>query len=351
MIIYLTVFNGEVLISNVMNRIYYFLLLLSICLGCSNNYNCFSDNSYLIKDIKATKPASSELFLSEVGGCFQMICIRDYLVITYTKGERLYSIYDKNKVMLNAGGVKGHAYNEFIDIMLNGQKSNEGFWVNDVNGKLLAYIDLNKTIKEGKNYTEKKISTSPRSANAYYCGDSLMIYEQETSDNFILNYINLNDNSTIKTVPLYKPTAHPFQAYFCLSKISPSNDKMVWAMQSINQVNILDLKSEKKISVSPYVAPTEFNPNNERWIYYCDAQVDSKYIYALYMNQSIDDSYNVEKGMELHVINWDGKFICKIDIKEYIVGIAIDEINNYFYGRDINDNIFKYDLNGVIESV
>lgn len=334
-----------------MYKIYYLLLCLLVCFGCSNNFNCFSENNYVIKEINVAKPVTSELFLNDVHGIFQMICIDDYLVVTYSKGDRLYSIYDKNKTMLNASGVKGHAYNEFLDLMLNGQKNNNGFWVNDVNGKLLAFIDLHKTINEGKNYTERKIQTAPRSVNNFYCGDSLMIYEQETADNFMLNYVNLSDNSTIKTVELYKPNEHPFQAYFGLSKISPSSDKMVWAMQSTNQINILDLHTEKRISVSAYNKPIEFNPNNERWVYYCDTQVDSNYIYALYMNQSADDSYSVKKNMELHILNWDGKFICKIDIKEYIVGIAIDDVNNCFYGRDINDNILRYDLSGVIENI
>lgn len=78
--------------------------------------------------------------------------------------------------------------------------------------------------------------------------------------------------------------------------------------------------------------------------YYCKLSGNDEYVYALYMNQTYEDSFAKPKEMEIHVFSWDGKLEKILKVKEYLLTIAVDDENKFLYGRDNNNNIFKYQL-------
>jgi hypothetical protein len=61
------------------------------------------------------------------------------------------------------------------------------------------------------------------------------------------------------------------------------------------------------------------------------------------MNQEYNEAYSVEKEMEIHVFDWQGKAIFKYIVPQYITAISIDEDQHCLYGLAINDeHIYKY---------
>lgn len=87
---------------------------------------------------------------------------------------------------------------------------------------------------------------------------------------------------------------------------------------------------------------TSTTSDDDMHVYYCSTCTDGNKVYALYMNQSDDDSYEVQKAMEIHVFNFDGGYIRRFSVPEYIVDIDCDEEN--LYGVDFDGNIYRYPL-------
>ena len=54
------------------------------------------------------------------------------------------------------------------------------------------------------------------------------------------------------------------------------------------------------------------------------------------------------KNLHLHVFDWDGNFIYDISLSERLRAIALDESSKTLYGVDTFDNIYKYDMSGVL---
>lgn len=49
--------------------------------------------------------------------------------------------------------------------------------------------------------------------------------------------------------------------------------------------------------------------------------------------------------MKVHVFDWNGDFIERLRINEYLCDIAVDEKGEYLYGAEIlHDHVYKYKL-------
>lgn len=60
------------------------------------------------------------------------------------------------------------------------------------------------------------------------------------------------------------------------------------------------------------------------------------------MNQSNEDSYDVAKEMEIHVFDFDGVYVGRCVVQEYIIDIDCDGEN--LYGKNLEGDIYKYTL-------
>jgi len=333
-------------------------LVFLLFVGCGNNKEAiFSEDTVLIKDFPCQKNLQVELFLEEYGVA-DLVCLKDYLLYTTVEGKgNLFYVYNYDGDSIAAFGQRGQGPNELYNCVYRGQLLEDDtcsiLWINDVSNAKLCAVDIRKSLQEGACFVRNTIRTGGFAVNSFYCNDSLLIYEAGANGNYNLVKMNPLENMKILSeTPVYNiPQPDPYGYYNSTWRLKPDGKKMVSAMSSINQVNILDVntmerKSLKMFSKRPYLDDV-IDPKTElpKHTYYCDVEVTDDYIYALYMNQPSIDSYEKEKPQEIHVFTWEGTPICQLIIPQYIIDISIDKHRGYIYGWDhINEKIYKYKI-------
>jgi hypothetical protein len=322
-----------------------FILLLS---SCGFNSDLFTENSVNVKNFKQEKRLMGTVLIDNEYGHFNIAYVEKYLVLFSTKREHFFNVYSTNGDSLGNFGIKGRGPNDLINIRWCGQSYGANMWINDVSNMRLCAIDIEQSLskKECIIHTVKK--STNYAINSFIWNDSLLICEQMKDDNFYLIKTNYNTQKTSEE-KLYKyPSPHLFSTYKSICRMKPDGSKMVFAMQSINMVNILDLENNSRKSL--IIVPPMINLNSiidentglEKRTYYADMEVTNDYIYMLYMNQEYDESYEVEKEMEIHVFDWHGNPFCKYIVTEYIIAMAVDEKNGCIYGLSQNEMIYVY---------
>ncbi len=122
-----------------------------------------------------------------------------------------------------------------------------------------------------------------------------------------------------------------------------------------DQVNIYDLNSPKKsLAISSNKNISSLVENSQTIMplkkeYYVDIREGQSKIFALYANQTRKDWATGDKPAEIHVIDWDGKPICKLTTKEKLLHFDIDKENNQLYGLTEKQEVIKYDLDQIPE--
>ena len=85
-------------------------------------------------------------------------------------------------------------------------------------------------------------------------------------------------------------------------------------------------------------------PDERQMRYYCNITASRNYVYALYMNQTYDDSYEVEKPMEIHVFDWSGRHIRTYATREYIWRISVSPDDRTLIACDMDNSVLKYSI-------
>lgn len=239
-------------------------------------------------------------------------------------------------------GKSGRAQNEYTKGMgFIKQSGLTKLYLKDVNKGSISILDINSLLTDTTNILPREIRSFPRVLNAFISNDSILIYEHEISGSYAVASQNINMGFTNWDEILYTPTDDAFNNYHSYMVFCDKKHKLVSAMRFRNQINFFDTNTKDRKSVIVNSHKEKYINNNEGHQYYCSISANENNIFALYMNQSDEDSYEVVKPMEIHVFDWNGNFISKYMVKEYIVRIAVDEKGN-IYGRDLESNIFKY---------
>lgn len=273
--------------------------------------------------------------------------IEDKILITSLDNkEAVFHLYNLEGEMIATFGNIGKAETEFTyGTMVTNQIDRSSVYVNDVNTCALKVLNLDSVIQSKHCVITKTIRTAPRTLNAFCVNDTLLMYEQETFDNYRLCSKNIAKSINYPSIDLYKSNSKPSNVY--QSKMAFNEDKgiIVAAMRNSNQVNFYGIKSGDrhaiKISRDKIPLQKEFGNGHE---FYCDITSNSRYVFALYMNQSSDDAYEKKKNMEIYVFDWDGNYIKSLETKEYINKISVDKENKWLYALDLDGNIYRYSL-------
>lgn len=324
------------------------VFLFTSCNGTERNIfltknNCIK-NEIKGDTIKAVKVLSSDTLLLSIDDI--LLFNNLILVECLEQSTFIFNIFDLCGNKISAFGKIGRAENEFSDgTGLCGQYDFKTIVVNDVNSAAIKFIDIQSSIESNQCIVSNKKPTSQRVLNASVIKDSLMVFEQETLDNYELVIRSIDNRKNDKQIELYKPTNNPFSKYRSFMKANSEKQIIALAMSRMNQVNFLSLESGQRSSCSLYQEPTYPDKNDDKkMVYYCDIAASDNFVYALYMNQTYNESYEVEKPMEIHVFTWDGCFYKKICVNESICRLSVDSNDKIMIARDINDNVYKYYL-------
>ncbi|HLW50412.1 MAG TPA: BF3164 family lipoprotein, partial [Sphingobacteriaceae bacterium] len=123
---------------------------------------------------------------------------------------------------------------------------------------------------------------------------------------------------------------------------------IVGAMLSINQLNLWNLDTDERKSViieKPYLPDQVIDIDGlENRTFFCDLEVSNDLVFALYMDQDYDISYEQPKEMTVFIFDWKLNLIKTYVVDEYIQDIAVDPIRHKLYGVCGDNIVFEYDI-------
>lgn len=370
---------------------YCLLLLLCSCFSCENNY----EDPYFIGEITVVKDAVKKtdiLYPEKIvlnGAYYGSPAAYDSLLFfcNYKQTGCFFDVFNLKDGSLAGGFVpKGQGAGEVVAIspVYQFYKENDElktllFAPNE--RKLFLWnisqsLQRNETIYDAVipyDWTLEHTSTSGRyKTSSIYNNISVMNNEEilayvparSTTIEFTASTLphyqlrTLYSNELIRNYPVFKEyiasvnSPRFFSSSDCLK---PDKSKIAQAMYFMPQINIIDLASgEVKGYRLDKSVKWPFNDKNtdilETPAYYTALQVTDQYIFALY---SEGKGSEAKRPHILHIYNWEGELIRKIDLKgEFVADMVIDPVNNLLYTsnqtypyEDCTDNIFCYDLN------
>jgi hypothetical protein len=139
--------------------------------------------------------------------------------------------------------------------------------------------------------------------------------------------------------------------YSSFDCIKPDGSKIVQGMRRLCQINIIDLTIGQvtgyriKNTCDFSIFNTDMKDIKD---YYTHIQADDNYIYALYLGEKTDHhpSAKPKEPHIVHLFDWNGNLIKKIDLDHPIHKLAIDRCNNLLYVLNaMEDRLFVCDLN------
>ena len=290
------------------------------------------------KDNIVTLRGEMMLLGDTLPGVLGIVVADKYILTVSDERTPLFTALTKNGARVADFGHKGHATSEFTTTSILKQYTEDGCIVaNDINANKLKLIDLHKTIDEKRTVVKRTIEMPPASLESWYVDSGRQIVLQQHADNFSLHQ---NGKSIKDPKKLYEPHAPAFPLYQSRLCASPNGRKVALPMMYMDKINFYDFEKDHLSSVSVYDAPA--SKDDELHVYYCSTCTDGDKVYALYMNQSNEDSYDVPKNMEIHVLDFDGVYLGRYVVQEYIIDIDCDDES--LYGLDLEGNIYKFTL-------
>jgi len=276
------------------------------------------------------------------------------IVLTSPRNEKLLNVYDVMGNPWGVFGIRGQGPNDLINCRPVGQKEIDNgeacIWINDVSNVSLKRINLSKSISEGQMIIDDAIKTYPMSLNAFKLNDSTTICESMGSNNYTMIRYDPGNMEELSRQEVYKtPAPSAFSYYKSIWRTAPEKSIIVGAMNTVNQLNLWDLETDRRKSV---VIDKPLRPGQvvdektglERRTFFCGLEVTKDFVFALYMDQDYDLSYAEPKEMTVFVFDWDLSPIASFVLDEYIRDIAVDPAQKKLYGLCEDNRIFEYDL-------
>lgn len=342
-------------------QIKYFIIIVivSFLYGCNSGKNFFSSNVKVIDDKFEISDTirGEKLPITDIYNMTSLICFDEYLLVL-TRGEsNIFTVLTFNGEIVSQFGTIGRANDELVNSQFNGQiekiEGNNCIWINDVGKARLVLIDIDKSIENGKMVIIKEMNTPPMSVYSFCVNDSILVAEQLTGNNFEILKRNILSNTSFQETLYESNSKNAFNLYKSIWCLDPHKNKIVGVMLSVNQINFYSIDDHERCSIvigEPKTDETELidaETGLERTSTFCDLEIIDSYIYALYMNQDFNESYEKAKPLDLLIFNLDGNLERVVRINDYVFDIAISSNGEYLYGRTPNDEIYRYRLTDI----
>lgn len=230
----------------------------------------------------------------------------------------------------------------------------------------LALLNLNETLKENKTVYKKKynFTDSDRSAlfaacNAvFYLEDSILLLTKAPErsgrmddGNTYFELYNYDENSILKRfyatdLPFISQAFELYKGSVALKK---DRTKIASFMRFMPMFAVTDIETGSSKQYFPFGKPNDIKEYIETpGYYYWGVCVTDDRIIALYkggvdpMELSSDTLTSY-----LHIFNWGGSLLHKIEIEDNIKCISFDEMTGMIYAVMMNDEIKRYDIDTI----
>lgn len=332
-----------------------------LCLSCKENKNPYVNGNTIIYDVEDVPEyaLSTERHMTHDVLMGRMSVVEDYMLLCNIYAEdSIFTVYNLDmEKPLASFGFKGQGPNDFASIVLNGQNGTDNgdvyVWVNDVNAVKMKRVNISKSLKENNVVVDKAISTVPMVWESFYVSDSLLVMKNYRGDVFYMEQYNPVSNNLTSSAPMYisKPEGIVFTIFNTSDIYDEKDGRYISAMSSMNQINFTDIKTNETFAVCVGDVTTPENVWDEslddvKMSYYYDLEQNDKYVFALYVNKSLEELDSEEFDgcpVSVHVFDKEGKFVAVLKMQEYLTQIGLDKYGR-IYGADDNNNIYRYKL-------
>lgn len=234
----------------------------------------------------------------------------------------------------------------------------------------LAILDLQKTLSKNETIYEKKYSFVDEECSSLFAACNAVFYIGE--DIFLLTkapersgrmedgntYFELYDYNKNEIIRRFYATDLPFisqafELYKGSLTLSGDRKKIVSFMRFMPMFSITDIATGCSKQFFPFGKEEKI----EKYIempghYYWSVCTTDNRIIALYKGGVEPQKLN-DDGLNsyLHVFDWEGRLLYKIEIEDNIKCISLDGQNGILYAVLMNDNIKKYQVKDFICSI
>lgn len=361
--------------------IFYSMLILSIFISCDKN----GDSTYFKGEIrnfevgKKSKNVTLEV-VSLNGANFGWLSVYDSLMIFRNPklADSFFNVFNVDTgEEIGTFVKKGGGPDELADCHKIFNFFEEGgdlktLLLGAYEEKLLIW-NITQSIKQGATiidnifpYTAEKENKGAFYSYLFYQGNNAILAKVQSvslkGGNAILPFYQhrtIDTNELSKNLTIYKKLVKNDTPSNTIQSFSASNDarkpdgtKVVQAMLYLPQLNILNVKTEQvfgsRMKDGLDFSVFEDGADVEK-IYYIGVQTDDNYIYALYWGKEIWELRETPYVNTIHVFDWDGNFVQKIETDRGLKDMWIDTVRNRLYLTcPMVDDVFYLELNGLL---
>lgn len=349
--------------------IFFIFCIVVVSCKIETNNELINNKTIEICSFPLTKELKGEKIDIEILGLHEITVADTFLIgFDYRGRDNFMHVYSTNTLdYLGSLIKKGRGPNEILTLTYVGQYDIDNLgchlWISDNAIFNKTYkLNVTKSLKEKSTVFDTCLvfKNCPFSYR-YKLNDSIFAgFVFGNTSNVDFFHYNINKCKVNSSVKMYKkdfPNAKYADIYKSLSmQISSDNKYFVVSSSRLNKIHIFPNDFSKALSLSvseinysiKEMLKREYEEQN---LTYGDIAVSEDYIFVIYLNKSLND-LNKEgnsSGKELHVFRWTGEPVMKINILEDIRKICIDEKHKYVYANTVNEEIYRYDLNGVLK--
>lgn len=301
---------------------------------------------------------------SSIGG--SNLLLTDHSIIVANRGNLQknhlfyqYSLETKEYMnkFIEWGTKKGMTYSP----MSVGINSNE-IWAHDLTLNKVLSFPLEKLNENNDDLESIKEFAIPGFAYSTRMLDGNMLMLSGFPHNpYLLEVLNLISGEPVKQIGSFIPPNNSLPlntwkaAYESFLFVKPDETKAILAGRYTDNLKIFDLKTDTFISIS---GPENFDPiihplNNPKTDFYSISFTDNtrfafiggyvtdNLIYLLFSGKTMDQP-NFNLSDEIHVFDWNGIPLKKINLNTFIKSIAVSQGDSILYAIDpINSFIYK----------
>jgi hypothetical protein len=366
-------------------RIYFCLIFLFFLVGCREKIldkDIFTGTIQTFNDIEKVEylSATEETVLD--GPFYGIPAVYDSLMIFYNSklpGYLCHIFNLKNGKELGSFCAKGQGPEEAIAFSPKNHlfiENNElKTWIHAPIEEKIFKWNISESIKQGKTIYDTIVPFLWREENnnVHYLyvfrldGDTIMASLQTECLTFDCDDVSvpsyqkrvLPSNQKIRDIKIYERTINNTKAsivpvsFFCtVDCIKPDGTKIVECMYNLCQINIIDTETgivtgyrmDKTPDYSLFATKMRGSQT-----YYINVQADDNFIYAVYSGErrpfKADGTEKPYIPSLIHVFDWNGILVKKIQLDHPIYELALDPVNQLLYVWNMDDEkVYKYDL-------
>lgn len=355
------------------------LILIFICflISCKRNPDILVEVNELDFKNKTADIIHGKIVIPDLRGAEEFLFFDSLILAFTTDPSGQLQIFSGNTYEhLGSFCSQGRARNEFIRAL---PTTNQIFY-NDQNHVVLLLMDSPNIIKE-VDITESLIEGHTVVLSSREClrfNKGVVIYLDNNLNyrfEFVRNKYEANEEKT--NVPssytLIEPSGKKKKIKIFSSKMDivseksevmpysgtlykhPKRNLIVQSFSYMEYLLFFDFDNNRRFAIHQKKA-LSFNDSfdrksrNEKYYSFTDAATSEKYFMILYWRGDYFMNVpNKEGNIEVLAFDWEGNYVKGFKLDRKLVSIEYDEKKKTLYGLDANENIYSYDLEGLLQ--